>query len=156
MGTEKRLGIDPVDLESLDGSTVTWNTQTQQWETADGSSVSCHMYGPSVTSIPSGKTIVWDRPTDVDQVPVDCLYDKLLDYQYYHDVFITTLYYLGFSEEEMPNISIDDVITRIRTVYNYNLNNKDFASVTYLKRKNIALIRQVRRAFHKIQVTNGY
>lgn len=155
MEFEKRLGIDPVDLESLDTSSVIWNTKTQAWETADGSAVSCHMYGPPVSQIPLGNRIDWDSPTDTSCVPVSYLYAPQLDYKYNKDVYMASLYYLGFTDSEIGSLTIDDVVKKIRETYKYSPDNKDTASMTYIKRKNIALTRQIRRAYHKMQVLNG-
>ncbi len=155
MEFEKRLGIDPVDLESLDTSSVIWNTKTQAWETADGSAVSCHMYGPPVSQIPLGKRIDWDSPTDTSCVLVSYLYDPQLDYKYNKDIYMASLYYLGFTDSEIGSLTIDDVVKKIRETYKYSPDNKDTASMTYIKRKNIALTRQIRRAYHKMQVLNG-
>jgi hypothetical protein len=155
MGSEKRLGIDPVDLESLDSSSIVWNTKTQTWDTADGGSVSCHMYGPSIEQLPFGKTMSWDSPTDVKAAYADCTYNSTLDYLYNKDIYVASLYCLGYTDAEIETVSIDDIIKRIRSVYNYRLSNKETASMTYIKRKNIALTRQVRRAFHKMQVLDG-
>lgn len=155
MKFEKRLGIDPVDLESLDTSSVTWNTITQSWETANGEAVSCHMYGPSVDYMPFGKTMNWDNPTTIETTAVTYHYLLDLDYEYHKGVYLASLYILGYTDDEITTVSIDNVIKRIRNVYNYQLLNKENASTTYLKRKNIALTRQVRRAFHKMQVLDG-
>lgn len=155
MRSEKRLGIDPVDLESLDSSSIVWNTMTQTWDTADGVSVSCHMYGPSIEQLPFGKTMSWDSPTDIEAAYADCIYNSKLDYLYNKDMYIASLYCLGYTDAEIETVSIDDVIKRIRSVYNYRLANKETASMAYIKRKNIALTRQVRRAFHKMQVLDG-
>ena len=155
MKFEKRLGIDPVDLESLDTSSVLWNTKTQAWETANGASVPCHMYGPSVSQVPLGKRIEWDFPLDTNSVSVSYLHNSQLDYEYNKNIYMSSLYYLGFNDFEIKDISIDNVIKKIREIYKYSPNNKDTASMTYIKRKNIALTRQVRRAYHKMQVLNG-
>lgn len=155
MEFEKRLGIDPVDLESLDTSSITWNTITQSWETANGEAVSCHMYGPPVERMPFGKTMDWGNPEIIEATSVTYQYQPDLDYAYHRDIYLASLYYLGYTDTEITTVSIDEVIKQIRSVYNYKLANKDNASTTYIKRKNIALTRQVRRAFHKMQVLDG-
>ena len=113
------------------------------------------MYGPSVSQVPLGKRIEWDFPLDTNSVSVSYLYNPQLDYEYNKNIYMSSLYYLGFTDSEIETLSIDDVIKKIRETYKYSSDNKDTASMTYIKRKNIALTRQLRRVYHKMQVLNG-
>lgn len=155
MSDSKRLGIDPVDMEWLDESKVRWDAENQQWIIGDGESLYCHMYGPKVNKLPVGNTFVWDKELKEEQVQSDSKYSPELENEYSATILLATLYQLGFSDSEIATLSIDGAIKRVRETYNYTMNRFDCASKTFLKRKNIAIVRQLRRAYQKIQITDG-
>ena len=79
-------------------------------------------------------------------------YDSIADLEFRSGQLASFLYILGFSDEDLKSISIDDVINRIRDVYAYSHDVKNTASQEYIKKQNITLTRNIRRAWFDIQV----
>jgi hypothetical protein len=157
MQNEPIIGIDPVDFKSLDNSTVFWDAKSESW-VVDGDSAHCHLYGPPVENLPNGETISWNSPSDTCTANTEFKYDRTLDLEFNKSEFMAYMYILGFSDSEIALTTIDAIVEKIRDVYKYKHGQPcDTASQTYIKRKNIALLRGVRRSFNKIQVIeNGH
>lgn len=155
MSDSERLGIDPADLKPLDESKVRWDVDSQQWVMGDGESLHCHMYGPKVDKLPVGRTFIWDKDINLSKVETATKYAPELDNAYFATLLLSTLYYIGFSDEEIKTLTIDDAVNRVRDIYNYPSSRIDSAGKIYLKRKNIGIMRQLRRSYQKIQITDG-
>jgi hypothetical protein len=150
-----RLGIDPADLEFFDESKVRWDSENQQWVMGDGESLYCHMYGPKIDKLPVGNTFIWDAELEEHSVHTTPKYSPELDKEYSETILLATLYQLGFSDTEIESLSIDNAVKRVRSTYNYTMNKFDCAGKTFVKRKNIAIMRQLRRSYQKVQITDG-
>jgi hypothetical protein len=79
-------------------------------------------------------------------------YDSISDLEFRSCQLASFLYILGFSDQELETVSIDDAINRIRDVYAYSHDLKNTASQEYIKKQNITLTRNVRRAWFDVQV----
>jgi hypothetical protein len=153
MNSEPMLGIDPVDFRGLDGSGVSWNRDKEAWVVGGESSAFCHLYGHPVENIPIGGSILWNNPSDLSPCKPIQRYSKSADLDFNLQEYKTFLYILGFTEDEMTSIAIDEIVEKIRVTYKYKHGQpSDLASQTFIKRKNIALLRGVRRTHHRIQV----
>jgi hypothetical protein len=153
MSSEPMLGIDPVDFKTLDSSGVSWDKANEAWVVDGDPSAYCHLYGKPVERIPDGGIISWNDPSDINASSPVRKYNKSADLNYNLQEFKTFMYILGFSEDEIYLISIDEVVERVRTVYKYKHGQpSDLASQTFIKRKNISMLRGIRRAHHRIQV----
>jgi len=77
--------------------------------------------------------------------------DKDLEYRSQH--LATLLLILGFSFSEIESLSIDDAINSIRKnyVYKHSDPNINIASQEYIKKQNISLSRNIRRAWFDVQ-----
>lgn len=157
MQNEPIIGIDPVDFVSLDNSTISWNRRKEAWVVGDTEEAHCHLYGPPVEKLPFGPTVLWNSPSDINTSATDFKYKKDQDLEFNKSEFYAYMYILGFSDTEIELVGIDEIVKKIRDVYKYKHGvPSDIASQTFIKRKNIALLRGARRAHHKVQViTNG-
>jgi hypothetical protein len=152
MQIEPIIGIDPVDFKSRDTLTINWDKQSESW-VVDGEQSHCHLYGGPVGPLPLGNRISWDSPQDISSHDPLSRYNTNLDLEFNKSEFVAYMYILGFSDEEIICLTIDEIVEKIRNVYKYKHGiPSDTASQTFIKRKNIALLRGVRRAHHKIQV----
>ena len=151
------LGIDPVDFRELDNSDVSWNKEKEAWVVDGDAPAYCHLYGKPVKRIPDDGIILWNSPSDLGAVNPIKKYNKSADLDFNLQEFRTFIYILGFSEDEINHLSIDEIVERVRTVYKYKHGEpSDLGSQIFIKRKNISLLRGIRRAHHRIQViTNG-
>lgn len=152
MSESNRIGIDPVDMEWLDESKVRWDTENQQWVVGDGESLYCHMYGQKVNKLPVGSTFIWNEELSTNQISSVSKYNPELDMEYSQTVLLSTLYQIGYTDIEISSLSIDEAVNRVRDMYKYTMSSFDPASKAFIKRKNIATIRQLRRAYQKIQI----
>ena len=65
------------------------------------------------------------------------------------------LYILGIDKDKFDSITIDDVVNLIRDKYVYKHNTAlTSASQEYIKKQNIILTRNIRRAWFDVQVAN--
>lgn len=150
------IGIDPVDHPSLDQSDVRWDKATEQWVIADKDTAYCHLYGPPELNLPSGASLIWDSEVDELSVTTTKQYNNYLNYSYYLNELTSYLYVLGYSKEQFPGLTIDEMVEKARNLYKYKHGApSDLASQVYIKRKNIALLRGLRRAYYNIQVTKN-
>ena len=153
MSNEPMLGIDPVDFRALDGSGVSWDKENEAWVVDGDPSAYCHLYGKPVERIPDGGAISWNDPSDINTSSPIKKYNKSADLDFNLQEFKTFMYILGFSEDEIYSLSIDEIVERVRTVYKYKHGQpSDLASQTFIKRKNSSLLRGIRRTHHRIQV----
>lgn len=81
-------------------------------------------------------------------------YDAQADVAYLEAQLFSILYSIGFSDEEIQNLTIDEIIERIREFHPYvrKQSEDDFltASDLLLKKTNILLIMKVRRIWHRL------
>lgn len=147
------IGIDPVDFRKLDNSGVSWDKENEAWVVGGDPSAYCHLYGKPVKRIPEDGMISWNSPSDLNASSPINKYNKSADLDFNLQEFKTFMYILGFSETETHSLSIDEIVERVRTVYKYKHGEpSDLASQTFIKRKNISLLRGIRRTHHRIQV----
>ena len=155
MANDQHLGIDPVDYVKFDNSDIFWDKHNEQWIVAGKETAYCHLYGGPVDKIPTGKALSWDSPLDTSGSVTTYKYNRQLDYEYHSIQLVAYLYVLGYTDQEIVNLSIDDIVNKVRAVYKYKHGApSDLASQTYIKRKNIAMLRGIRRANHRLQVAN--
>lgn len=156
MNNEEQTGIDPVDFPSLDNSDIYWDKTNEQWVVAGKGSAYCHLHSPSTKKQSNTKRLVWDLPDDISGSDAVEKYDNYDVYKHYLAEFTSYLYVLGYSEEQFPGLTIDDIIKKVRDVYKYKHGEPvDLASQVYIKRKNIAMVRGIRRSNYGIQVTRN-
>jgi hypothetical protein len=156
MTNEPHLGIDPVDYVKFDNLDIYWDKGNEQWVVAGKETAYCHLYGGPVEQVPSGKSLSWDEPLDTNGSITTYKYNRQLDLEYHSNQLIAYLYILGYTDQEMVKLSIDDIVNKVRVVYKYKHGApSDLASQTYIKRKNIAMLRGIRRANHRLQVTRN-
>jgi hypothetical protein len=156
MVNDQHFGIDPVDYQHLDNSDLVWDKQNEQWVIAGKETAYCHLYGGPVAKIPSGKALEWDHVVDTPESLTTYKYDKQADNEYHSNQLVAYLYVLGYSDQEISKLSIDDIVTTVREVYKYKHGEpSDLASQTYIKRKNIEMLRGIRRSNHRVQVTRN-
>lgn len=147
MTENQHLGIDPVDYIAFDNSDIYWDKENEQWVVAGKETAYCHLYGGPVQKIPSNKSLSWDNPIDTDESPTVFKYDRHADSEYHRVQLNAYLYVLGYGDDEISGLSIDDIVTKVRDVYKYKHGEpSDLASQTYIKRKNIEILRGIRRA----------
>jgi hypothetical protein len=80
-------------------------------------------------------------------------YDPIADLEYRSEHLAAYLFILGFEERDFDKITIDDCINAIRDRYRYDHDtNIDSAVKDFIKRQNITLTRNVRRAWFDVQV----
>ena len=79
-------------------------------------------------------------------------YDPHSDLEYRSGQLASFLYILGFSDDQLKTITIDDAINTIRNKYIYSHDMKNTASQEYIKKQNITLTRAIRRAWFDVQV----
>lgn len=78
-------------------------------------------------------------------------YDVNADLEYTSGQLASFLYILGFSDDQIKLISIDDVVNLIRDRYVYS-HAQDIPEVQeYIKKQNIVLTRNVRRSWFDVQ-----
>jgi len=157
MQNEPIIGIDPVDFKSLDSSRIYWDKRNETWIVGNGETAHCHLYGEPVSILPSTGTVSWNSPSDLDNGKRCSKYNSDLDLEFNRSEFYAYMYILGFSDDDISFLKIDDIVDKVRNTYKYKHGQpSDIASQTYIKRKNIALLRGIRRAHHKVQViTSG-
>jgi hypothetical protein len=81
-------------------------------------------------------------------------YNPGSDLEYRSRQLASFLYILGFSEEELSSIAIDDAINLIRDRYVYS-HAQDIPEIQeFIKKQNISLTRNIRRAWFDVQVAN--
>jgi len=80
-------------------------------------------------------------------------YDPVADLEYRSEQLASYLFILGFDEKQFADVTIDDCINAIRDKYQYD-HDTDIESPVkdYIKRQNITLTRNVRRAWFDVQV----
>ena len=87
-------------------------------------------------------------------------YDANSDYGYASTTIACVLLTLGYEQSEIKNVSFDQAIERIRTVYAYkpshliNMHSENYAVYEYLKSQNIILTRVLRRSYFDLQVSS--
>lgn len=156
MSDNQHLGIDPVDYLVFDNSDIYWDKENEQWVVAGKETAYCHLYGGPVQKIPSSKSLSWDSPTDVNGASTTHKYNRQADNEYNKMQLSAYLYVLGYTDEQINGLSIDDIVAKVRHVYKYKHGEpSDLASQTYIKRKNIEILRGIRRSNHKVQVSNN-
>lgn len=80
-------------------------------------------------------------------------YDPVADLEYRSEQLASFLFILGFDEKDFDAVTIDDCINAIRDRYRYDHDTEiDSAVKDYIKRQNITLTRNVRRAWFDVQV----
>lgn len=79
-------------------------------------------------------------------------YDAGSDLEYRSGQLASFLYILGFSDDQLDLISIDDAINTVRGRYVYSHDMGNSSSQEYVKKQNITLSRAIRRAWFDIQV----
>ena len=88
-------------------------------------------------------------------------YDSVADLAYRSEQLAAYLFILGFNKAHFDEATIDDCVNAIRDRYRYDHDTEiDSAVKDYIKRQNITLTRNVRRAWFDVQValhevTNG-
>jgi hypothetical protein len=148
------IGIDPVDYPSLDQSDIYWDKDNEQWVVAGKDNAYCHLHSPSSIKQPTTQRLLWDAPDDITGSGTVEKYDNYDVYKHYLAEFTACLYVLGYSKDQFPGLTIDDIIKKVRDVYRYKHGEpSDLASQVYIKRKNIAMVRGIRRSNYGIQVT---
>jgi hypothetical protein len=90
----------------------------------------------------------------------DETYDASSDLGYASTTIACVLLTLGYDESEIKNVSFDEAIERIRTVYAYkpshliNMHTENYAVYEYLKSQNIILTRVLRRSYFDLQISS--
>lgn len=80
-------------------------------------------------------------------------YDPVADLEFRSEQLASFLFILGFDEKDFDTVTIDDCINVIRDRYRYDHDTEiDSAVKDYIKRQNITLTRNVRRAWFDVQV----
>ena len=154
MTSERQTGIDPVDFPSLDNLDIYWDKVNEQWVVAGKSNAYCHLHSPSNSKQQTTKRLLWDAPEDTTGSDTVKKYDNYDVYRQYLAEFTAYIYVLGYSKDQFPGLTIDDIIKKVRDTYKYKHGEpSDLASQVYIKRKNIAMVRGIRRSNYGIQVT---
>jgi hypothetical protein len=81
-------------------------------------------------------------------------YDPNSDLEYRSGQLASFLYMLGFSDDQLSSISIDDAINLIRDRYVYSHAQNIPEIQEWIKKQNITLTRNIRRAWFDIQVAS--
>jgi hypothetical protein len=157
MHNEPIVGIDPVDFKSLDSSRIYWDKQNETWIVGNGNTAHCHLYGQPVSVLPSTGNVSWNSPSDLGKGKQRSKYQSELDLEFNRSEFCAYMYILGFSDDDISVLKIDEIVDKVRNIYKYKHGQpSDTASQTFIKRKNIALLRGIRRSHHRVQViTDG-
>lgn len=79
-------------------------------------------------------------------------YDPDSDLEYRSGQLASFLYVLGFSDDQLESISIDDAINLIRDRYVYSHAQNIPEIQEWIKKQNITLTRNIRRAWFDVQV----
>jgi hypothetical protein len=80
-------------------------------------------------------------------------YNAVADLEYRSEQLAAYLFILGFKEESFNDVTIDDCVNAIRDKYRYDHDvDIDSPVKDYIKRQNISLTRNVRRAWFDVQV----
>jgi hypothetical protein len=80
-------------------------------------------------------------------------YDPIADLEYRSEQLASFLFILGFDEKHFGDVTIDDCINAIRDRYRYDHDTEIDSDVKdYIKRQNITLTRNIRRAWFDVQV----
>lgn len=79
-------------------------------------------------------------------------YDPSADLEYRSGQLATFLYILGFTDDQLNSISIDDAINLVRNRYFYSHAQNTPEIQEWLKKQNILLTRNIRRAWFDVQV----
>ena len=82
-------------------------------------------------------------------------YDSSADLEYRSGQLASFLYVLGFSDDQVKSISIDDAINLIRDRYVYSHAEGIPEIQEYIKKQNIVLTRNIRRAWFDVQVAES-
>ena len=81
-------------------------------------------------------------------------YNPSADLEYRSRQLASFLYILGFSDEQINDLTIDDAINLIRDRYVYS-HAQDVPEVQeYIKKQNILLTRNIRRAWFDVQTAS--
>lgn len=79
-------------------------------------------------------------------------YDPIADLEHRSEQLAAYLFILGFDEENFDEVTIDDCVNTIRNRYQYDHDTEiDSAVKDYIKRQNITLTRNIRRAWFDVQ-----
>lgn len=78
-------------------------------------------------------------------------YNPHADLEYRSRQLASFLYILGFSDEQIINLTIDDAINIIRDRYVYSHAQNVPEIQEYIKKQNITLTRNIRRAWFDVQ-----
>ena len=81
-------------------------------------------------------------------------YDFNSDLEYRSGHLASFLYILGFSDDQLSSISIDDAINLIRDRYVYSHAQNIPEIQEWIKKQNITLTRNIRRAWFDVQVAS--
>jgi preprotein translocase subunit SecF len=87
-------------------------------------------------------------------------YNALSDYEYSSTSIATVMMVLGYSPKEDVDVSFDELIAKIRSVYSYkpsfqiNSEIENYAVLEYLKSTNIMLSRVLRRSYFDLQISS--
>ena len=156
MTNDVPIGIDPVDFPSLDNSDIYWDKDNEQWVVVGKGTAYCHLHSPSTNKQLTTKRLLWDTPDDISGSDTVEKYNNYDAYKHHFAEFTAYLYVLGYSKEQFPGLTIDDIIKKVRNVYKYKHGEPvDLASQVYIKRKNIAMVRGIRRSNYGMQVTKN-
>lgn len=79
-------------------------------------------------------------------------YNPIEDLQTRTRNLASLLYILGYADDELDSVSIDDAINKIRDVYVYKHDiSMNVACQEYVKKQSIVLSRNIRRAWFDVQ-----
>ena len=79
-------------------------------------------------------------------------YDSSADLEYRSGHLAAFLYILGFSDDQLESLTIDDAINVIRDRYVYNHSQNIPEIQEWIKKQNITLTRNIRRSWFDVQV----
>lgn len=79
-------------------------------------------------------------------------YDRISDLEFRSKNLASLLYILGYERDSFDSITIDDAINMIRDTYVYKHDiSENAATQSYIKKQNILLTRNIRRAWFDVQ-----
>ena len=82
-------------------------------------------------------------------------YDPQAELEIRSQHLASLMYILGIDEKDFSQVTIDDLINLIRKNYAYDHDiSLDIASKNYIKKQNITLSRNIRRAWFDVQFAN--
>jgi hypothetical protein len=99
-----------------------------------------------------------------DQAVRTNLYNPLKDYEYLREKLLEVLLLVGYSEDDVDSITIDEIVNSIRETYPYirvdNTNDFNTESELVLKEMSILLVMNIRRIWFrynlaKVALENG-